>query len=412
MDLREKKKIIYEETGNICKNFNKLYSCLHCFDPDYIDGKIKKYHKEGFFMMNLFCLFMKYLEANPKYIMDKLEEIYDKELIFTKYDKKVKIYSMNYKKLNIDKIFLIKFWVNDIVSIDEFYNESLVSITAINKVRKKLLNFSTIYGIIEDFEYENKKYLVSFYEYIDGKPLSKFIRSSSEKDLDCIILQVIYALAYVHKNYGFVHNDLHGENILIKELDKEYNIPYYDKDDKLFYIKSKYLPIIIDFELSCVKYKKNIISLQDDRRGELIINGSCDMYDTILFIVYTLFYIKNNENLRSKMYEKYMDILKKFTNNSISLKFNDIRTEIVKKYNNNNNSQWINVSTYEFIDFLKEEFIFRETNYNVKDNIKNVENVAKGIEEYLEIPKNKKFNDILNEFADKIGDKDIKEYIR
>ncbi len=391
--------IISEETENICTNFNKLYSCLHCFDPEYIDRKIKKYHKEGFFMMNLFCLFMKYLEANPKYIMDKLEDKYDKELIFTKKSSGIKIYSMKYK--NINNIFLIKFWEKE----NTFINESLISITTINKVRKKLLNFSIIYGITKNYEYENKKYFVSFYEYIDGISLNEFMKNASEKDLDCIILQVIYALAYVHKNYCFVHNDLHTKNIIIKELDKEYNIPYYDKDDKLFYIKSKYLPVIIDFEGSCVKYKDKIISLQHDMKGTIIINGSFDMYDVLYFLRCITYVLdENNKNMN----RKYRNILKKYTNDNLFRSF-DIRERLVAA-SKIKNKQWMKNSTYDFIDFLKNELDFEETTYYVKDNIKNEEN--KGIENYLEIPKDDKFIDSLSEFAEKINDEDIKNYVK
>jgi hypothetical protein len=68
--------------------------------------------------------------------------------------------------------------------------------------------------------YENVKNAVSFYEYV---------KTCSAQEYIDIIIQINYALMFAFKKVGFTHYDLHGENLLIKDIPSEedaYYIPY------------------------------------------------------------------------------------------------------------------------------------------------------------------------------------------
>jgi hypothetical protein len=59
--------------------------------------------------------------------------------------------------------------------------------------------------------------------------------------------QIVFALAYAQRNFGFIHNDLHGNNIMFKKTNEEYF--YYSYSNKRFKIPSYgYLLKIIDFD--------------------------------------------------------------------------------------------------------------------------------------------------------------------
>lgn len=70
--------------------------------------------------------------------------------------------------------------------------------------------------------------------------------NSTEKHL-AWITQVMFALAYAQRNFGFVHNDLHSNNIMHIPTDKEYF--YYNLAGVLYKVPTYgYLIKIIDFE--------------------------------------------------------------------------------------------------------------------------------------------------------------------
>lgn len=66
--------------------------------------------------------------------------------------------------------------------------------------------------------------------------------------------QIMFALAYAQRNFGFTHNDLHANNVMYVPYDKDYL--YYNCDGQLYKVPTYgYLIKIIDFErgISSVK---------------------------------------------------------------------------------------------------------------------------------------------------------------
>lgn len=68
------------------------------------------------------------------------------------------------------------------------------------------------------------------------------------------ISQVVFALAYAQRNYGFVHNDLHGNNVMYVKTDQEY---LFYKHSGVFYKVPTYGYIlkIIDFDRAALSLR-------------------------------------------------------------------------------------------------------------------------------------------------------------
>lgn len=70
------------------------------------------------------------------------------------------------------------------------------------------------------------------------------------------ISQVMFALAFAQRNFAFVHNDLHANNVMFNKTDKEFL--YYNCGGTLFQVPTYgYLIKIIDFERSSMSLKLN-----------------------------------------------------------------------------------------------------------------------------------------------------------
>lgn len=80
-------------------------------------------------------------------------------------------------------------------------------------------------------------------------------QNDSEKHL-AWLTQVIFALAYAQRNFGFVHNDLHSNNVMYVKTDKEFL--YYTYAGVTYKVPTYgYLIKIIDFERGLMSVKLN-----------------------------------------------------------------------------------------------------------------------------------------------------------
>lgn len=92
----------------------------------------------------------------------------------------------------------------------------------------------------------NYKYDMFLLEYIEGKTISDSY-TNNEIDWYIIFLQLITTLWTINHHFKRIHFDLHSNNIIIRKLDNYefilYKTPIGDK-----WIKTKYIPVIIDYE--------------------------------------------------------------------------------------------------------------------------------------------------------------------
>lgn len=76
------------------------------------------------------------------------------------------------------------------------------------------------------------------------------------------VSQIVMALAYAQRNYGFVHNDLHGNNVMYVKTDQEFL--YYKHGGVCYKIPTYgYLMKIIDFDRGCLSLR--LVGMKDPR---------------------------------------------------------------------------------------------------------------------------------------------------
>lgn len=203
------------------------------------------------------------------YLIDSMISIYYKcpEDIFLKYITDIDTikYGPN------TNVFLLKH-INDPLFIvktshkeDEMSHEAIIGIYALNKLRSKIPNFMHTYGtyissipVIDDKNHVILwcKSSVNLITHIvleninDGINLKDMAPTITSEIFLNIYLQVLNAINVAYKDCDFTHYDLHPGNIIVQKLDKYIDIPLYNKDGSITYLKTCYLARIIDYGLS------------------------------------------------------------------------------------------------------------------------------------------------------------------
>ena len=175
---------------------------------------------------------------------------------------------------------------NDELSVN---TEAISVLTVGNGMADKCLNFIQSYGQFICGQYPPntnvKGYICSPLEKgwhgdndlhvvatkIKGTDLKDFLRRIdlyNEEDVVSIILQVYISLKIARYHYGFVHGDLHTNNVMITSLD-EYRYLKYKVSDlgnpgntKVIYVKARFLAVLIDYGLSRFKYKSPVTQVE------------------------------------------------------------------------------------------------------------------------------------------------------
>ena len=95
--------------------------------------------------------------------------------------------------------------------------------------------------------FSNVPVQITVMEQCDGTLYDLMTREEDEYKRLAWLTQVMFALAFAQRNFGFVHNDLHSNNILYVPTDKEFF--YYNLGGILYKVPTYgYLIKIIDFE--------------------------------------------------------------------------------------------------------------------------------------------------------------------
>lgn len=177
-------------------------------------------------------------------------------------------------------LFVIK---TDAISHLECMYEYVVGKILINPLRALIPNFMYTYGYHECANYavhEGKTlrwcntdepdmgYL--YLEKINGVRMDEFLLTHGEETFEFaeVMLQLINALYVADVHCSFRHNDLKPENIMIRELAEPINIPF-TVLGKERYIRSRWIPQILDFGISTSMYrgKKVIPSIYSNANG-------------------------------------------------------------------------------------------------------------------------------------------------
>jgi serine/threonine protein kinase len=144
----------------------------------------------------------------------------------------------------------------------------------------------------------SKNFFVVIYDYIDGfdMALTKYY-DTYKNHIVSIYRYSLCAVSHLH-NLGIYHCDIKPDNIIIK------------KDD------NKYIPIIIDFDLSSSNIEKNNIQKQENNKYEELIKKNKDIIKLALSFYYYFFYKEierlNNIKFNYDLIENYNGENKEF----------------------------------------------------------------------------------------------------
>lgn len=102
----------------------------------------------------------------------------------------------------------------------------------------------------------------TLYEYIDGAMMAKIVLQINKSEAWQLMRMVIATIKYLNTKIGFVHQDLHLGNIVVRDLGIMYQVPI---DGKLY--NSRYLPVIIDYARSKIIVDHVVYSPVDSQLG-------------------------------------------------------------------------------------------------------------------------------------------------
>lgn len=144
----------------------------------------------------------------------------------------------------------------------EIFREFIIG-QKLNALRNVIPNFSQVYGIIGcDAVYSdnffcsasgNKTVLIM--EKIKGVEFETWLEKAEDTvdnqiQLLSIFFQVIHSLWLSYEILGFTHNDLHGNNLIIREFAQDVYIPYIYENDSPIFLRTNIIPTFIDYGYS------------------------------------------------------------------------------------------------------------------------------------------------------------------
>lgn len=146
---------------------------------------------------------------------------------------------INISKCTIDSQKFIKKTVKNVI------HEYFIGSFAMNKLAMSIPNFIFTFGKSSD----NKEL---FTEFVEGITLIDFITSVkfNMNTYISILIQVAFALEIAQKECLFTHYDLSPNNIVLVELKTPAVFQYKIKNNLMYSVETKFVPVIIDFQRS------------------------------------------------------------------------------------------------------------------------------------------------------------------
>lgn len=202
------------------------------------------------------------MSETKQHILDN-RLVYNNEIIKDFDDTKVKDVSHIFNGA-VHSVLLCKYKDEDIIKKIPLFNGSLLVYH--NELYTNLMSKYVLDDIIPNFPIKYKIYDNIIYEEYANSDLFEWLckRKIDDKitnDIFNIFIQTIITIYFLNTKNGLIHNDIKCENILIKEYDEEFGIMY-KIDNVEFFIKTKYLTMITDFDMMFEydKHYKNGIS--------------------------------------------------------------------------------------------------------------------------------------------------------
>jgi hypothetical protein len=269
-------------------------------------------------------------------------------------------------------------------------HEGIIGLMAANKVREVLPTFIWTYGFTpcnmpilknnniskipstltactRSVNYNKDDYIGIITEYIEGESLNSFVKKDklSEEYLYSIILTILYSLKYAHEMVGFIHWDLHSDNIQMRKLDYDDYYIYLPNEKKYLWVGG-HLPTIFDFGLSSMKRGKDIYGYFDFMELGISPNENYSIQNDILKFFANLYTLTRGiQDLETIFNEIYMH----FTQFDNMKELNNFESVIGKNYAIFPNGTVYNINSF--------------TNITIDDMIKFVEDMIPYYLSYL-----------------------------
>lgn len=120
----------------------------------------------------------------------------------------------------------------------------------INTLLESIPNFVYTFGAIKGSN--NDTHTALLIQQLSARSLSTVLGEITDiSDFLDLYCQLLIALEIAQRELSFCHYDLHVDNVLILELKKEFSYTV-SFESQTFRIKTKRIPVIIDFGLSCI----------------------------------------------------------------------------------------------------------------------------------------------------------------
>ncbi len=221
----------------------------------------------------------------------------------------------------------------------EFIHEAFIGKYVINSMLRSCPNF------VFTINYRDEPYLTDVHsevkettvlqEYVQGPTLQEFLKDCTFKAYLEIVLSLSCALFTAQIQCGFVHHDLKPWNVMVNILSEPIVVDYYIKNDKgvdlNYKLKTKYIPVIVDFGKSHVIFNNihygiidpftmnkyiDLISLIISSINELMFrsNNSVDIGD----VIYIANFFSSGKINGSHELESFLNKTKKFANLNMS----------------------------------------------------------------------------------------------
>ena len=229
-------------------------------------------------LLNLFCD-MHNMEA-ISYMFNKLLTSSNQKNGIYQVSKNIKNIIKKHTKLNIESssgdIYITDMFTSNIkfvIKIPKNINEHIgivreyfIGLNAINKLRYLIPNFVYTFisfncptecnDILNIKQTSTTPFIIL--EHIPGDTIKTLLNNNliTFSQYINIFVQLLFALEIAQRNISFCHFDLHTSNIICRHIDNDMNYNILLDNTTYNITCRKYLPVVIDFGLSSVKYKK------------------------------------------------------------------------------------------------------------------------------------------------------------
>lgn len=192
---------------------------------------------------------------------EKKPFFHDEKVVITENENNSIVFQKFGNKKECDGLSFIKKTSKNSEERYTIWNEYLIAAHCMNYIRCLVPHFSFSYYLAIDGHNASM-----YQEYIKGKTIKDYVFNAgrvepgNSKEFLEIFLQVLVALETAQNFCFFTHNDLHGENILLRENTlKESKISVVIHNQTILFEKPKFVPTIIDFGLATAANTSNSV---------------------------------------------------------------------------------------------------------------------------------------------------------